>query len=160
MLRDRICKISKQSQKGQTLVEFAVTIPILLMLAAGTIQLGMAMNDQLLYYNAAKEGVMAVALARESVCDPADPNQLANRAIVVTEVITRANRVLEVSGVDTSNVTFQPVWQNIRASSGVPDYCQLRLTITGNRMFPPIFGGLFNIGNQISVQDVGFGGFA
>lgn len=48
-----------KNQKGQALVEFAIVLPILLMLVMGIIQFGMMLNSYLAIENASREGARA-----------------------------------------------------------------------------------------------------
>lgn len=48
-----------KNQKGQALVEFALILPILLLLIMGIIQFGMVINAYLSIQNAAREGARA-----------------------------------------------------------------------------------------------------
>lgn len=45
-----------KDQKGQALVEFAIVLPILLLLVMGILQFGMMLNSYLTIENAAREG--------------------------------------------------------------------------------------------------------
>jgi Flp pilus assembly protein TadG len=48
-----------KNQKGQALVEFAIILPIILMLVMGILQFGMMLNSYLAIENAAREGARA-----------------------------------------------------------------------------------------------------
>lgn len=48
-----------KNQKGQALVEFAIILPILLMLVMGILQFGMMLNTYLTIENASREGARA-----------------------------------------------------------------------------------------------------
>ena len=48
-----------KNQKGQALVEFAIILPILLMLVMGILQFGMMLNAYLTIENASREGARA-----------------------------------------------------------------------------------------------------
>jgi len=48
-----------KNQKGQALVEFAIILPILLLLVMGILQFGMMLNAYLSIENAAREGARA-----------------------------------------------------------------------------------------------------
>ena len=48
-----------KNQKGQALVEFAIILPILLMLVMGILQFGMMLNSYLTIENASREGARA-----------------------------------------------------------------------------------------------------
>lgn len=48
-----------KEQKGQALVEFAIVLPIILLLVMGILQFGMMMNSYIAIQNAAREGARA-----------------------------------------------------------------------------------------------------
>lgn len=48
-----------KNQKGQALVEFAIILPILLMLVMGILQFGMMLNSYITIENASREGARA-----------------------------------------------------------------------------------------------------
>jgi len=56
----------RRFRRGQTLVEFALVLPILLVLMVGTIELGVVMYTQIVVTNAAWEGARAGA----TITDP------------------------------------------------------------------------------------------
>ncbi len=53
---------SLKNQKGQALVEFAIILPIILMLVMGILQFGMMLNAYLTIENASREGARAGAI--------------------------------------------------------------------------------------------------
>ena len=50
---------SLRNQNGQSLVEFAIILPIILLLVMGILQFGMMLNSYLAIQNAAREGARA-----------------------------------------------------------------------------------------------------
>jgi hypothetical protein len=59
------------SQRGQTLVEFALIAPIILLLIAGIIDFGMAMDRRIVLQHAVREGARYAAVTDDigQVCD-------------------------------------------------------------------------------------------
>lgn len=121
---------SLKNQKGQALVEFAIVLPILLMLVMGIIQFGMMLNSYLAIENASREGARAgivgstdaeiesLIIASSPSLDPAD--------LTVTLTPSEANR----SSGDT-----------------------LTVTVTYNYKFTiPIISNLFNNGKILTGQ--------
>jgi Flp pilus assembly protein TadG len=66
MLRKRA---SLRSERGQTMVEFTIILPIFLMLVLGVAQLGIAFNNYITITDAARAGARQGAVGR-SVPDP------------------------------------------------------------------------------------------
>lgn len=60
----RLFKLRK-NQKGQTLVEFALVLPVLLLLILGLIQFGIIFSAQIAITNAAREGVRLAAVGEK-----------------------------------------------------------------------------------------------
>ncbi|MDQ0731397.1 TadE/TadG family type IV pilus assembly protein [Arthrobacter sp. B1I2] len=54
--------MSQDSERGAAAVEFAILLPLLLMLVMGTIEFGRAYNAQLTLTNAARDGVRVMAI--------------------------------------------------------------------------------------------------
>lgn len=58
---------SLKNQRGQALVEFAIILPILLMLVMGILQFGMMLNSYLSIENASREGARAGVIGSSDV---------------------------------------------------------------------------------------------
>ncbi|MFF1251026.1 TadE/TadG family type IV pilus assembly protein [Pseudarthrobacter sp. NPDC058329] len=59
--------MSHDSERGAAAVEFAILLPLLLMLVLGTIEFGRAYNAQITLTNAARDGVRVMAIANDPV---------------------------------------------------------------------------------------------
>jgi len=57
--------VSHDSERGAVAVEFAILLPLLLMLVLGTIEFGRAYNAQITLTNAARDGVRVMAIAND-----------------------------------------------------------------------------------------------
>lgn len=55
----------RQREKGAAMVEFAIVLPVLLLLVFGIIEFGRAYNTQLTLTHAAREGVRAYAITQD-----------------------------------------------------------------------------------------------
>ena len=78
----------KQSDTGQALTEFALVMPIVLLLLVGIIEFGRAWNVQQVMTDAAREG------ARQAV--------LANPAVTQQSVVATINAALARAAIDTT----------------------------------------------------------
>jgi hypothetical protein len=58
---------SSQDDRGAIIVEFALIVPILLMLLIGIVNFGVAYNTQIAVQGAAREGARALALGNSAV---------------------------------------------------------------------------------------------
>ncbi|MHA7153846.1 TadE/TadG family type IV pilus assembly protein [Arthrobacter sp. TMN-50] len=80
--------MGKQNETGAVAVEFALILPILLLLVFGTVEFGRAYNTQVTLTHAAREGVRAMAIHN----DPAVARTAAkNAAVSVNPSLTDAN---------------------------------------------------------------------
>ena len=55
----------RNQERGAVAVEFAILLPLLLMLVLGTIEFGRAYNAQITLTNAARDGVRVMAIAND-----------------------------------------------------------------------------------------------
>ncbi len=62
--------VRAHGQKGQSLVEFALVLPILLALLIGVVVFGIALNHYLVLTNATTAGVQALSIARGQTINP------------------------------------------------------------------------------------------
>ena len=62
-----------RQEDGQALVEFAIVVPLLLMLVTGIIQFGLVFNKYITLTDAARNGAQTLAIGRglSNPCDPA-----------------------------------------------------------------------------------------
>jgi Flp pilus assembly protein TadG len=56
-------QVSHDSERGAAAVEFAILLPLLLMLVLGTIEFGRAYNAQITLTNAARDGARVMAIS-------------------------------------------------------------------------------------------------
>jgi Flp pilus assembly protein TadG len=61
-------RLSPRDERGQTMVEFALVLPILAVLLFGVIQFGIAFNNYITITDAARAAARRAAVSREAVC--------------------------------------------------------------------------------------------
>lgn len=83
----------KDTERGAAAVEFAILLPLLLMLVLGTIEFGRAYNAQITLTNAARDGVRVMAINN----DPAGARTAAKAAAGAVS-----------SAIPDSNITISP----------------------------------------------------
>jgi len=64
------CRIRFRSEKGQTMVEFAIALPILCLILFAVIQFGIVFNNYIALTDAARAGARKAAVSRQT-SDPA-----------------------------------------------------------------------------------------
>ena len=72
----------KRNQKGQSLVEFALILPVLLLLVFGIIQFGIIFNGQISVTSAAREGARVAVVLGEAEARNRVENALAGALLV------------------------------------------------------------------------------
>ncbi len=91
---------AKKNQSGQNLVEFALILPLLVMIIFGTLDLGRAFFATITITNAAREG------ARYGILHPDDPTGM--RSAVIDEATNSGFDLGDIS-VSTINITCTDV---------------------------------------------------
>ena len=86
----------KRNQKGQSLVEFALILPVLLLLVFGIIQFGIIFNGQISVTSAAREGARVAVVSGEVEARNRVKNALAGALLV------------DFDHTDPGNVIFSP----------------------------------------------------
>lgn len=69
----RLVRASKDEEGGQALVEFALVMPLVLLLVMTIIQFGIMLSDYSSLVDAARSGARALALGTSRASDPCDP---------------------------------------------------------------------------------------
>lgn len=113
---------SLRNEKGQALVEFAIILPILLILVMGIVQFGMVLNAYMTIENAAREG------ARRGIVGGSD-KEIKNLIIATSPNLEAKNMTLIISPSEGSRKSGDTL--NVKI---IYDY---KLTI-------PIISNLFN----------------
>ena len=70
-------KVSIRSERGQTMTEFAIVLPLLAVLLFGIVQLGISFNNYMTVTDATRAGARKAAVSR----DLADPSGAAETAV-------------------------------------------------------------------------------
>jgi Flp pilus assembly protein TadG len=60
-------QVKHDSERGAAAVEFAILLPLLLLLVLGTIEFGRFYNAQIVLTNAARDGVRVMAIANDPI---------------------------------------------------------------------------------------------
>ena len=84
-----------KNQKGQALVEFAIIIPILLMLVMGILQFGMMLNSYLTIENASREGARAGIVGSSDV-------EIQNLIISTSPSLDPKNLIVSITPTETN----------------------------------------------------------
>lgn len=95
-----------RGQSGAEVIEFALTLPLLLLVVLGIIEFGFLFQEYEVVTNAAREGARIAVL----------PTYSATAGVTQTNVTTRINQYLTAAGLNTASAT-------IYGGSGCPGAC-------------------------------------
>jgi len=115
-MRTKGIRPTRKDEKGQSLVEFALVVPMLLLLVFGIAEFGRAWMTKNILTGAAREAVRVLAV-------PDPPGGVA-------AATTRANQVLTSGGITTATLTI------VNATAAFGD-----VTVTVNYNFPVVIAG-------------------
>jgi Flp pilus assembly pilin Flp len=87
----KLLKRFKKNENGQTLVEFALILPIMIVLLLGTIQFGFILNGQITVTSAAREGAR---LAVVNVDDDLVKDRVGNAAVALLLNVDKNNGIV------------------------------------------------------------------
>jgi type II secretory pathway pseudopilin PulG len=100
---------NRHNQRGQSVVEFALLLPLLLFLLVGVVFFTMAFNIQQVLNNAAREGArqwaMNPPLGNPGCTTPCDPNTGTNN--FKTNIMPLVRQYVTDNGYDGAGVSFQ-----------------------------------------------------
>ena len=108
--------MSRDSERGAAAVEFAILLPLLLMLVLGTVEFGRAYNAQITLTNAARDGVRVMAIAN----DPAGAKTAAkNAAASVSSTIPTSDVTLSTDVCSTGAQVTLTIKYNLSTITGI-----------------------------------------
>ncbi|MEW1918358.1 TadE/TadG family type IV pilus assembly protein [Pseudarthrobacter oxydans] len=108
--------MSHDSERGAAAVEFAILLPLLLMLVLGTIEFGRAYNAQITLTNAARDGVRVMAIGN----DPAGAKTAAqNAAASVSSTIPTSDITLSTNTCSTGAQVTLTIKYNLATITGI-----------------------------------------
>jgi Flp pilus assembly protein TadG len=109
-------QVSHDSERGAAAVEFAILLPLLLMLVLGSIEFGRAYNAQITLTNAARDGVRVMAIAN----DPAGAKTAAkNAAASVSTTIPTSDVTLSTNTCSTGAQVTLTIKYNLSTITGI-----------------------------------------
>jgi len=141
---NRLLRRFVRAQSGAEVIEFALTLPLLLLVVLGIIEFGFLFQEYEVVTNAAREGARIAIL----------PTYSANAAVTQTNVTTRINQYLSAAGLSTASATIYgggsgcpgscdwlPATETIIA--GTPGLCVKVFPVTVHYAHPvPFIGGI------------------
>ncbi len=150
---------SDRRDRGSTAVEFALTLPIFIILFIGIIEFGWYFFVQHTLQYATREG-MRLALVGRTIADPSNPgNNLSREASIIQTIrdnamlpAIRNGIVVSIYPVNT-NFTDPTGWETQQDAGDPGDYMRVRSRYV-HSFFTPLIGGFFS-GGGITIQAEG-----
>ena len=90
----------RHGEKGASLIEFAVTLPVLLLLVIGMMRFGMAYNNQIILTDAARAGARQLSISRSVGADICNTAGVKVRNAALTLVSGSLTMTMRVNGTD------------------------------------------------------------
>jgi Flp pilus assembly protein TadG len=104
------------SERGAAAVEFAILLPVLLMLVLGTIEFSRAYNAQITLTNAGREGVRVMAIANDPLAAKAAAR---SAAASVSTTISDTDIILSTNVCTTGNQVTLTINYNLATITGI-----------------------------------------
>jgi Flp pilus assembly protein TadG len=98
-----------KNNRGQALVEFALVLPVLLLLVVGAMEFGLIINEYLVVTEAAREGARSAALGNSNATVIAAVNTAASQINTAKLTITIAPSTTRVTGSGVTVTVQKPV---------------------------------------------------
>jgi len=117
-------KKRRNNEKGTALVEFAIVLPIFILILIGTVEFGIVLHDYLILQNASREGARSAAVG---ISEPAIEQRVRDFAFQLNNP-NLTIEVINAQGVRGSTVT-------VRASYPVPLITPLMKNLVGSSNF-------------------------
>jgi Flp pilus assembly protein TadG len=130
-------------RRGQSLVEFAVVLPVFLLLLAGMCDFGLGLYSQMTVINAAREG------ARLGVVEPGNVSGIDSRVRAMAAGLDGSNLTVSITCLEPSGSTFvacsSPPWQ-----SG--DSVKVKVDYVYRMIWPLAFGTPLNLSSTVQMR--------
>jgi Flp pilus assembly protein TadG len=85
-----LARVRAGGEEGSALIEFAVCLPVLLLILTGTFAFGVALNNYLMLTNATTIGAQQLSISREG---PLDPCAAASTAVISASPLLKASNL-------------------------------------------------------------------
>lgn len=108
--------MKRDSERGAAAVEFAILLPLLLMLVLGTIEFGRAYNAQITLTNAARDGVRVMAINNDAT---AAKTAAQNAAASVSSTIPASDVILSTTTCSTGNQVTLTIKYTLSTITGI-----------------------------------------
>jgi hypothetical protein len=158
---------NKEEQRGQSLVEFALLLPLMLLIITGLFDVARAVWEENTLAYAAREGTRYAIVHGSAGVPPADPTDLTNATCSPGDIVICTNipNVVRQAAIGVPKVTVTVTYPDTYPGSGTPPAkCadrNCRVIVDASAPFVPLpsqylLGGAFQItlrgGSQLVIQ--------
>jgi Flp pilus assembly protein TadG len=139
-MKSRRCPWPLRGSRGQSLVEFAIIVPVFLIALFGIIEFSLIITDQIILYNAARDGVRAGAV-------PAGQSRSAMQTAATNAATNTAGGL-----VSCKSLSVTPTFDN--SAPAYPTQITVSLSCTYQPVTPlgALLGGTFNLNTTFSAS--------
>jgi hypothetical protein len=139
-------RAARNRRSGQSLVEFAVVLPVFLLVLAGILDFGLGLYSQMTVINAAREG------ARVGVVEAANGSPV----VKVTDRVAAMSGGLDQSKLNVSVTCLRPSGSSFVACSGTPwqsgDAVKVTVDYDYAMLWPLAFGNHLDLSSTVQMR--------
>jgi len=126
--------------RGQSLVEFAVVLPVFLLILAGLLDFGLGLYSQMTIINAAREG------ARLGVVDPSNVAGINSRVQAMAAGLDLSQLTVSTTCLDPGNAV------KACSSTATGDSVKVKVDYTYRMIWPLAFGTQLNLSSTVQMR--------
>lgn len=130
-----------QRSRGQSLVEFAVVLPVFLLILAGVIDFGLGLYSQMTVINAAREGARLGVVSQ-----PFDATAVNDRVVAMTAGLDQSN-------LNVTTTCKHPDGSSVACSAtGSGDEIQVKVDYDYHMLWPLAFGNTIDLSSTVKMR--------
>lgn len=137
---------ARRHGKGQSLVEFAVTLPIFMLLLAGILDFGIGLYSQMTVINAAREGARFGVVTFQTI-EPGDVASIKQRVIDMSSGLTLTAADIAVTCKPEASSTFSAC-----STPGSGDAVRVQVDYDYQMIFPLAFGTSIPLSSSVQMR--------
>jgi Flp pilus assembly protein TadG len=126
--------------RGQSLVEFAVVLPVFLLILAGLLDFGLGLYSQMTIINAAREG------ARLGVVDPSNVSGINSRVQAMAAGLDLSRLTVSTTCLDPGNAV------KACSSTATGDSVKVKVDYTYRMIWPLAFGTQLDLSSTVQMR--------
>lgn len=134
---------NRHRSRGQSLVEFAMVLPIFMLILSGILDFGFLLYSRMTVINAAREGARAAVMVADYTTIP----DVASAAATSSA----AGGGLTVSGVDVTCYLPSSTTEIQCANATTGDVASVKVSYTYTTFFPLLFGTSFDLTSTVQM---------